>query len=404
MRRPATPEQRASDPAFALGGADDRLAVDLDGEDLTYSELRARIADEQPSSGLVRATGRPVETLVAILAAFASGRPVLVADPHRPPDLAGEPPAGAGLLVTTSGSTGRPRVVCRTLASWTVSFEPFSQVTGITAADTVALTGPLQSSMQLFGAVHALSAGATLTDRVESATAVHAAPSTLERLLRDGHRPGLVVVAGARLSDRVSAAAAAAGVAVVEYYGAAELSFVAARRAPEALTAYPGVEIELRNGELWARSPYLASGYLGEPGPMRRDARGFATVGDRAEQVDGALRIAGRGDSAITTGGETVIAEDIEAILGEAPGVAGVVVVGLPHPRLGEVVAAVVELDGPVESLKQFARDTLGAAARPRLWYLAPIPRTGVGKPARGQVIEELRAGRLTDRQLPWSE
>ena len=190
----------------------------------------------------------------------------------------------------------------------------------------------------------------------------------------------------------------------MEYYGAAELSFVAARRVPAGLTAFPGVEIELRDGELWARSPYLATGYLGAAGPLRRDDRGFASVGDRAERDGGALRIRGRAHTAITTGGETVLAEDVEAVLADLTGVTGVVVAGVPHPRLGEIVAAVVEFDGPAEALRAARPVVLGAAARPRLWYAADFPRTAGGKPARTAVIERLLAGQLDDRRLPWSE
>ena len=74
---------------------------------------------------------------------------------------------------------------------------------------------------------------------------------------------------------------------MVEYYGAAELSFVAWRDRSGPLRAFPGVETDLRDGLLWARSPYLAKGYLSARAdrPLRRDSHGWATVGDLAQTV-----------------------------------------------------------------------------------------------------------------------
>ena len=65
------------------------------------------------------------------------------------------------------------------------------------------------------------------------------------------------------------------------YYGAAELSFVAWGAHADDLRPFPGVEVSVREGEVWVRSPYLCTGYDGPPGPLRRDGDGFATVGDR---------------------------------------------------------------------------------------------------------------------------
>ena len=92
-------------------------------------------------------------------------------------------------------------------------------------------------------------------------------------------------------------------------------------------------------GRCGSRSPFLCEGYDGPPGDLRRDPSGFATVGDRGTLVDGVLRVAGRGSEAVVTGGATVLVADVEAAL--RPVVAGaLVVVGLPHPELGQVVAA----------------------------------------------------------------
>ncbi len=113
------------------------------------------------------------------------------------------------------------------------------------------------------------------------------------------------------------------------------------------------MEVELRPGtagdELWARSPYLALGVIGD-GMLRRTADGYATVGDLAERTaDGGLRILGRGDAAITIAGATVLAEHVEAQLAALPGVDAAAVLGEPHVLLGQRILAVVELADGVE-------------------------------------------------------
>nr|WP_281353593.1 hypothetical protein [Phytoactinopolyspora mesophila] len=110
------------------------------------------------------------------------------------------------------------------------------------------------------------------------------------------------------------------------------------------------------------------------------------------------MRLRGRGDGAVVTGGATVVPEDVEAVLGGVPGVRDVVVVGTPHHWLGSVVTAVIETAGPPvrrKILEAAARRELTPAQRPRRWYEADrLPRTPAGKPARAIIAEALIDGR----------
>lgn len=144
------------------------------------------------------------------------------------------------------------------------------------------------------------------------------------------------------------------------------------------------------------------------PPALRRDGDGWTTVGDLAEpyRPGEVLRLRGRGDGAIQTGGATVVPEDVEEVLRKVPGVNDVVVVGMPHPYLGAVVTAVVEEAGEGASrgdglsraaLEEVARAELDPAQRPRRWYAArSLPRTAAGKPARGLLAAHL-ATRFAD-------
>ncbi|MEV4567981.1 class I adenylate-forming enzyme family protein [Nonomuraea sp. NPDC049419] len=323
----------------------------------------------------------------------------------------------------SSGSTGRPRAIVRTRASWTGSYHHLNALTGIGPDDVVLVPGPLVSSLYAFAALHTLATGATallpgrwpgraLADHLAEASVVHLVPHRLPDVLE---RPGslrVAVVGGAALAPGARQAAERAGVRVVAYYGATELSFVAADTDGRGLRPFPEAEIEVRGegplGEVWVRSPWLAEGYLGAAaGPLRRDEDGWVSVGDVAEpyRAGGVLRVRGRGDGAIQTGGATVVPEDVEEVLRKVPGVADVVVVGSPHPSLGAVVAAVIETpfsESPRRALlEETARGGLDWAQRPRRWYTVPeLPRTPTGKPARALVAARLASGDPAIRRL----
>lgn len=328
------------------------------------------------------------------------------------------------VVLFSSGSTGQPRGIVRTVESWQASVGSLSAITGITQRDRVWLPGPLWSSLFLYGAFHAGAVGAQVilndnhSDQSAGATVVHCVPTQLPGLLQRAEAGGLplvrcVVVAGDHCPAALRVRCAAAGWHLVEYYGAVELSFVAWRDDDGPFRAFPGVETELREGVLWVRSPYLARGYLAaaavpvtvstpslgspapfpglpdptrtipgraEAGPFVVDQHGWATVSDLAREADGGLEVLGRGESAVTSGGHTVVVEEVERLLREIPGVREVAVLGMPHPRLGQVLAAVV-VGSAVDATLREAFATMPAPSRPRRWLHAEsLPRTSGGK------------------------
>ena len=386
----------------------------------------------------------PAAAFAAVRAASHSGRAVAVHD-HRWPGAAVErlraalhtAPPGS-IVVATSGSTGSPRAVVRDPRTWDASVAALAAVTGTGAGDAVWLPGPLSSSLTLAGAWHADAAGATplLGARPDGGTAaavaVHCVPTAVPTVLarrRGGDLPRLhtVVVAGDLVPPGLDAAVAAAGCRLVTYYGAAELSFVGLATGErvdgrQVHDAFPGATVRVRDGLLWASSPYLARGYLPGTGaqgagPMRREGA-WATVGDRGVALPGdRFAVLGRGAGTVTTGGVTVQAEDVEAALLANPRLAGVlvgvVVVGVPDARLGEVVEAVVEpvepgaaggsrepggseadRHGLVAALRAAAA-AVPPAARPRRWHVvAALPRTPAGKPDRAAARDRATAAR----------
>lgn len=296
------------------------------------------------------------------------------------------------LALRTSGTSSAPRTVVRTTDSWTGSFARVSELTGIGAGSRVWIPGPVTATMNLFAAVHATWAGAQRSTHPDGATHAHLTPSTLARLLAQdpGTLRGLhVITAGDRLSRSTFQDAAAAGVTVSHYYGAAELSFVAWGEHADALRPFPDVEVAERAGELWVRSPYLCLGYLGSDHHLRRDDEGWTTVGDRGDLSPHQIRIHGR-EGAITTAGATVQISDIESVL--HPEAAGeVIVLGLDRADLGQVVAAAVTRSDDIARLQQVSRRLLAPAQQPRRWvHLASLPLTTGGKIDRAAVAAEV--------------
>jgi acyl-CoA synthetase (AMP-forming)/AMP-acid ligase II len=305
---------------------------------------------------------------------------------------------GRRISLTTSGTTACPRVVVRTTASWIDSFPAVSRLTGIGPASRVWVPGPLAASMNLFAAVHARSVGAAVVPVPTAATHACLTPAALVRALDDrvDLRGMHLVVAGDRLRRSLTRRAAEAGAVVSHYYGAAELSFVAWGGAEDDLRAFPGVELAVRDGVVWIRSPYLSEGYRAGGGPFTTSPDGFATVGDRGRLAGGVLTVAGRGDAVVVTGGATVLVDDVEQALSRVTG-ADVVVVGVPHVRFGQLVAAVSTDPAALAAARSSGPAELSSAQRPRLWFsLDRWPLTAAGKVDRAAVAEAAASGGLT--------
>lgn len=289
----------------------------------------------------------------------------------------------------TSGTTQRPRMVVRTTASWVNSFGAVSELTHLDAAARVWIPGPLTATMNLFAAVHAHSVRAVQVSRAADATHLQLTPAALHRLLDTGTELAgrTAVVAGDALRPALRERAERAGLRVAHYYGSAELSFVGWGSDAASLRPFPGVDVVVKNGVLWARSPFLADHVDGPPGPFRRDPDGYATVGDRGGLEQDRLVVVGR-DNTVVTGGKTVLLSDVEAALQQ--GLAGqVTVLGLPHPALGAVVVAVLTDDAD-RAPASAAAAGLGAG-RPRRWFVrTALPLTEAGKVDRRALAAEL--------------
>ena len=113
----------------------------------------------------------------------------------------------------------------------------------------------------------------------------------------------------------------------------------------------------------------------------------YAIPGDYAEvEADGSVTMLGRGSVSINSGGEKIYPEEVEAALKGHPDVFDALVVGVPDPRFGQHVAAVVQpREGSrptLASLDAFVRSEIAGYKVPRsLWLVDEVKRSPAGKP-----------------------
>ena len=113
----------------------------------------------------------------------------------------------------------------------------------------------------------------------------------------------------------------------------------------------------------------------------------YAIPGDFAQvEADGSVTMLGRGSVSINTGGEKVYPEEVEAALKGHPDVFDALVVGVPDPRFGQHVAAVVAprkgTQPTLADLDAFVRKAIAGYKVPRsLWLVDEVKRSPAGKP-----------------------
>ena len=151
-------------------------------------------------------------------------------------------------------------------------------------------------------------------------------------------------------------------------------------------------------GEVWMRGVNLFRGYWRKPeATAEAFANGWFRTGDIGRLDDeGFLTIEDRKKDMVLRGGENVYCAEVEAALYEHPGVHEAAVFGLPHPRLGEEVAAsVVPKPGATlcpEELRDHVALRIAAFKVPSVWQIRDerLPRTASGKILKRALRDEL--------------
>jgi o-succinylbenzoate---CoA ligase len=315
------------------------------------------------------------------------------------------------VVVSTSGTTGKPKGAMLTAAALTASADathrrlggqgrwllalPAHHIAGlqvlvrsvIGGRAPVALSARFDAS-ELPAAVAAMGPGrryaSLVAAQLDKALADRAAAAALAEL-------DAVLIGGGPTPARLAEKAAAAEVSLVRTYGMSETA---------GGCVYDGVPlrgVRVRvdlDGRIALGGATLAKGYRNPP-----EADPFAEPGwfitDDVGALDssGMLRVLGRTDDAISTGGLTVFPQLVENALASHPRVVECAVFGVPDDRMGQrVVAAVVAADGytapTLEELRTHVKTLLDPTAAPReLHIVDELPRRGIGKVDRRRLV-----------------
>ncbi|MBL8348969.1 MAG: AMP-binding protein [Burkholderiaceae bacterium] len=158
-----------------------------------------------------------------------------------------------------------------------------------------------------------------------------------------------------------------------------------------------GVE---NTGEIVIRGANVTAGYESNPKANEEGFRnGWFRTGDQGVMdADGYISITGRLKEIINRGGEKVSPREVDEILMDHPAVAQVVCFGMPHPKLGEEVAAVVVLREGRQASERELQTFVGSRAADykvpkKILFMDEIPKGATGKLQRIGLAQKLGLG-----------
>jgi acyl-CoA synthetase (AMP-forming)/AMP-acid ligase II len=168
----------------------------------------------------------------------------------------------------------------------------------------------------------------------------------------------------------------------------------AAPRVELKIIGQDGKEVEVGQiGEIIARGPQIMKGYFKDPVATAKKIKdGWYHSGDLGRfDEDGYLYILGRADDMVISGGLNVYPSEVETVLLNHPKVQEAAVVGIPDPRRGQVLRAIVVLkQGETATHREilsFCKERLATFKMPRqLEFKDSLPKSSTGKVVRRQL------------------
>ena len=319
------------------------------------------------------------------------------------------------VVVRTSGSTGRAKRTVLSTAAMAASAEataeflglqgqwllalPVHYIAGLSVLTRSLFAGTQPVVMDLadgFSAQKFVEAAEELTDTNKLTSLV---PTQLARLL-DSPEPrtiaalksfDAILLGGARASRDLLTAARHLGLKIFQTYGSSETAGGLVYNG----TPLPGVRLREEDGRILVAGPMLADGYAQNPQAtaehfVHREGLRWYLTDDVGSVDNGKLRIEGRVDDVINTGGIKLSAGQVEGLLDEF--FTHCLVVPVPDAQWGQAVG--LAYSGPTDTQNAFeaVRRTIGAAAVPKrvLHYPQGLPLLPNGKVNRRLVIEQL--------------
>lgn len=320
---------------------------------------------------------------------------------------------GVAAVVATSGSTGTPKrtllgvdalaassmgtaMALRGEGQWLLAL-PTHYVAGLQVLVRSLFAGTQPWLMDLSGGFtpSAFTAAAEeLTDRIRFTSLV---PTQLSRLLADPQPATLAVLrrfnsillGGAPATAALLKSAADAGLKVVTTYGMSETCGGCVYNG----VPLEGVQVRVDDGRISLGGDVLASGYLANP---ELSAKAFHTEqGTRWYRTEdlgeldttNRLKVRGRADDVVMTGGLKVSAAHVTAALEGLDGVTAAFATGIPDTQWGQRVAAMVVTTLPKDQITAGCAAVLEPHAVPKtIAVVSELPLLPNGKPDRQRI------------------
>ena len=416
---PLNPTYRAAELAFYM-------------DDIRAAALLLRAGDPSPAREVAKERGIPVVEIAASKGAppgvfSVRGEAIRPAEPRVPPkddDVA--------LILHTSGTTARPKIVPILHRNLFASAHSVAATLRLTPEDRCLNVMPMFHIHSLVAASLApLASGGSIvcapgfvaTEFFDWVSAFqptwYTAVPTIHRgvLQRSGDHPDVLAAHRLRFirssssplsPDVMEALEKTFGVPVIEAYGMTEAAHQMASnplppkaRKPGSVGLSAGAEIAIlkddgqfaetgERGEIVIRGPGVIQGYHDNPEANEKSFfEGWFRTGDEGYlDEDKYLFISGRTKEIINRAGEKIAPREVDEVLLQHPAIQEATCFALPHPTLGEeVAAAVVVRAGFTVSdaeIREFSAARLALFKVPTRIVVVPvIPKSSVGKPQR---------------------
>ena len=347
------------------------------------------------------------------------------------------------LILYTAGTTGRPKGAMLTHANTFWNSVNMTSPVGITPFDTTITTLPMFHSggiglytvpmIHLGGRIIVIRAfepeRLLSLVREHNVRLIFGVPAIWLELLKrpdfdKAHLPSLTfcVSGGAPHPMAIIDGVSDRGFTFLQGYGLTEtapggtLMPIADARRKSSTAGKPTMHVELRVvaddgrasapdeiGEVQFKGPNVFAGYWGRPDATAEafTADGWFRTGDLGRLDDeGFLVLVDRKKDMIITGGENVYSAEVEDVLFAHPAVAEAAIIGVPDPKWGESVFAVVVLRpgtrATSEDLITFSRSQLAKYKTPKgVAFVEALPRNAAGKVLKRELRERFGGARV---------
>jgi O-succinylbenzoic acid--CoA ligase len=294
------------------------------------------------------------------------------------------------LVISTSGSTAESKLVAISDVALIASTNASHKYLGAVPGDSWSLLLPTTHIAGLNVLIRATALGSRVIDNRNAINYVDAdfisiVPTQLYKALTNDAKllehltaAEAVLVGGGPVSDKLKKEAANKHVKIVTTYGMTEMSGGCVYNQKP----LDGVEVKLTSeGLIKLTGPMIASGYLSEKGELTSvGTDGWFESTDIGEVSAGFLKVNGRSDEVIISGGENISLILVEEKIRELIPNQEIIAFALPDEVWGEKLCLGSTSNLSIEEIKK----SIGSLLSPKEVFLfEQIPTTSIGKPDR---------------------